>query len=300
MRDIGTLPDESQARRLADYLFVQGTTTKLEARQDGWAVWVREEEQVGPAIEELKRFREQPNDPCYAAAAGEAERMRRESARREATYRRNFVNVRDRWSAPAGPLRVTWLLIAACVFVAVMSNFGRVRDPDDRVFLDKLFISSYRSPRSPALPEVRSGEVWRLVTPIFIHFGIVHLAFNMMWLHSLGRVIEGRQGSLRFGLLVLATAVAPNLAQYWWDGQNFGGMSGVVFGLFGYVWMRGRTDARFGRFLSPDTVALMLIWLVLCMTGLVGRVADAAHLMGLVVGVVIGLVTSILMKPKAE
>jgi len=64
------------------------------------------------------------------------------------------------------------------------------------------------------LVEVRGGEVWRLVTPIFIHFSIFHILFNCMMAYQLGGAIEMNRGSTRLALLVLLTAVPSNLAQF--------------------------------------------------------------------------------------
>jgi GlpG protein len=137
------------------------------------------------------------------------------------------------------------------------------------------------------LVAIRRGQVWRLVTPIFLHFGILHLVFNMFWLRDLGGMIELRRGTWRLALIVLAAAVIPNLAQYFWAGPFFGGMSGVVYALFGYVWIKGRYEPHLGLGVSQETAFIMLAWLVLCMTGWVGDIANAAHVAGLVVGVVI-------------
>jgi GlpG protein len=124
----------------------------------------------------------------------------------------------------------------------------------------------------------------------------------MVWLWQLGGMIEQRRGWWRFLLLVLACAIPSNVAQWFlsefsWNAGHlviqsnhlFGGMSGVVYGLFGYVWMKGRYDPDLGMQLGSRTVVYMLVWLVLCATGLVGPIANTAHAVGLVVGVVIGI-----------
>jgi membrane associated rhomboid family serine protease len=129
----------------------------------------------------------------------------------------------------------------------------------------------------------------------------MHLLFNMMWLYYLGGEIEARRGSLRLLALVLAVAVVSNLAQYGlggltWQGGHFarqfagrfGGMSGVVFGLFGYVWMKMRFEPELGLGLSQQTFVLTLIWFVFCFTGLAGPVANFAHAAGLAVGMAAG------------
>lgn len=138
------------------------------------------------------------------------------------------------------------------------------------------------------LVDVKKGQVWRLVTPMFLHFGILHLAFNMMWLWQFGVMLEIRFRSLRFLALVLAVAALSDLAQGFWSGTNFGGMSGVNYGLFGFILLRSKLHPAPEFSLNSQTVAWMLIWLVVCFTGTVGPVANAAHLVGFLSGAAIG------------
>ena len=147
-------------------------------------------------------------------------------------------------------------------------------------------------PNLPAcsfLHEVFTGQVWRLITPIFLHFGLTHLVFDMLMLYLLGAMIEARRGTLVLGALVLVSAVASNLGQYIDTGPNFGGMSGVDYALFGYAWMQSRFNPRAGILVSPMTVMLGLGWLVACMASKsVSDIANTAHLIGLAIGVVSG------------
>jgi len=179
--------------------------------------------------------------------------------------------------------RLTAALIAASTVIALLSSFGK-----DYQVLQLLFISEYRS----GLPEILGGQLWRLVTPIIIHFGILHFVFNMMWLYDLGSAVEQRQGLGRMAILVSATAVLSNLAQFAWGGPGFGGMSGVVYGLLAYVWVQGQYNPRAGIALHQNIAIWMLAWFVICWAGLVGNVANMAHTVGLICGAGLGLIYS--------
>jgi GlpG protein len=109
-------------------------------------------------------------------------------------------------------------------------------------------------------------------------------------------LIEFRRGTMRLAALVLVSAIASNLGQYLYmerlepgEPQLFGGISGVICALFGYIWMKGMYEPEQGMILHPNSVTVVLLWLGLCMTGLVGPIANAAHVVGLVVGVAAGV-----------
>ena len=135
---------------------------------------------------------------------------------------------------------------------------------------------------------ILSGQLWRPVTPIFIHLSILHILFNMMWLRAMGSAIEFVRGTWRFVILCLILAVISNIGQLFWSGPMFGGMSGVVFGLVGYVWMKGKTQPHLGIGLMQQTLVFVVLWLVLCMAGVFGPIANAAHLFGFLAGILIG------------
>lgn len=139
------------------------------------------------------------------------------------------------------------------------------------------------------------GEWWRLVTPIFLHFGLLHLAMNALWYWELGRRIEFRQGGLMLLLLTLLFAAGSNLVQYAWTGPAlFGGLSGVLYGLLGHCWLFQWLAPNPAYRMPRGVVAMMLIWLVICLTGVFdllgfGSIANGAHVGGLVLGCLTGL-----------
>ena len=297
MRLIGQIADEASARTLGDYLLVQGIENQVEEQgSEGWGLWVNDEDKVEAAAKILHEFSEYSADPKYRATSKKAAGIREQQTEERAAYQKK---VRDRrmlfrplTGYGFGPL--TFVLIVLCVVVAVLSGLG-----DNPEGIMPLFINDFRvNPGTyewipNRLPEIMHGQIWRLITPIFIHFGILHLLFNMLWLRDLGSMIEGRQSSWHLFFLVLVIAVLSNLAQFYWGGPVFGGMSGVVYGLFGYIWIRGKYDPASGLGLHMYTVWMMIIWFFACLVNLVPNVANATHTVGLVTGMAWGYLSSL-------
>ncbi len=138
------------------------------------------------------------------------------------------------------------------------------------------------------------GQYWRLVTPAFLHFGWLHIAFNSLWLWELGGKVERVMGHMNMFGLFLVIAIVSNASQYVFGGPGlFGGMSGVVYGLLGFSWVGPMFQPAWRIQPAPALMLFMVGWLVVCMVGLVeglgfGAIANAAHLGGLICGAVLG------------
>lgn len=144
-------------------------------------------------------------------------------------------------------------------------------------------------------------QYWRLLTPIFLHFGLLHIVFNMLWLWDLGRRIELVQGRVRLLGIVLLIGIASNIAQAMAQTALFGGMSGVDYGLLGYCWIWGWLRRDPVLHVPVPVMIAMLAMLLLGVTGImqlmgVGAIANAAHIGGLVMGLVLGLATALISK----
>jgi len=140
-------------------------------------------------------------------------------------------------------------------------------------------------------------QPWRLISPVLLHFGWLHVVFNLLWWLDLGRRIE-RQSRLLLIMLLVLTSLAGNVAQAWQEASLFGGLSGVIYGLLGYIWVIDRFNAP--RYHLPQSILVfMLLWLLLGMSGLfsvvgIGSIANMAHLGGLVAGVLCGFLHTLL------
>lgn len=291
MRLIGHLDNEKDARTFGDFLYVQGIETEFEYDDRRWSIWVHEEERLAEATRWLEEFRAHPRDPRFLAGSP-AEKLREQARADDAAYRKRVIKGDTILTGLSGYGFgvVTYSLIVVCVIVAFVSKMGK--SPES---IAPLFISELRGLKwsLAGLEEIRHGQVWRLFTPVFIHFGILHILFNMLWLKDLGSMFEGRLGSTYFGAFVFVTAAVSNLAQYLVTGSpGFGGMSGVVYGLIGYVWIRGRFDPAAGLMLDKQNLIMALVWFVICFLPGLMPIANYAHGGGLVLGMAWAFVDS--------
>jgi len=306
MRQIGTLPDDKQAQTLADYLLTLQISTRIDEHPGGWDLWVCDEDQVDRARQELSGFLQKPQDPRYQQAIRTARSLRRQEEHAEQEYQRKQTSFRERMGEPvAEPMRRPWTygLIGVAIVAAAVTNLAA---GPLTVYL-KIAI-----PGMSPLDLVWQGQVWRLVTPIFIHYDPMHLIFNLMILFLLGGPIEERRGPVRYLVLVLGLAVLSNLGQYYLGhphfnpqgtlilglSSNFGGLSGVNYGLLGYLWMKSWLEPRLGLEVDQGMLRFLLAWYFLCLFGVIQwltgtAVANAAHTFGLLAGIVIGAVPAL-------
>jgi rhomboid protease GluP len=135
-----------------------------------------------------------------------------------------------------------------------------------------------------------SGDWWRLITNVFVHIGIVHIAFNMYALFMVGVYLEPMLGKARYLVAYLCTGIFASLASLWWhkDPVASAGASGAIFGLYGVFLALLSTNLvpkhiRNSLFQSIGIfVAYTLIY------GMRSGVDNSAHVGGLLSGLVIG------------
>lgn len=200
----------------------------------------------------------------------------------------------------ASPVTLTLVVLSIVGFL--LDQFGldnvtellKIQSVDHSRLSSTLNLSSRISPQE----FISHGQYWRLVTPIFLHFGWVHIIFNMLWLWELGRRIEIQCGKVHFSSVVFFIAVASNLYQaastpY----AYFGGMSGVIYGLLGYCAVFN-VIAPHKVFALPRAIyVVMLFSLALGWLGLfdfLANMANTAHLSGLIFGCFIALPSALL------
>ncbi len=129
---------------------------------------------------------------------------------------------------------------------------------------------------------------WKIWTPSFIHFDFFHMLSNLVLWCYLGAKIE-RESKSHIMSLFLLGALLGNLLQWWLAGPQFGGMSGVVFSLFGYrlvaFWGFKRKDFA----LEQSFVGFFFLYFVITSMGMLGNYAVWAHVGGFLAGALVAL-----------
>ena len=134
------------------------------------------------------------------------------------------------------------------------------------------------------------GQPWRLLTSTLLHASILHLAFNLYWTWTFGTVIERAFGSPRTALLIVILAAGSSAAEYAFSIGGVG-LSGVGYGLFGFLWALGKYDRRFTGVIDASTIQLFVGWFFLCIVLTVTdymAVGNIAHGAGAVLGAIAG------------
>ncbi len=262
------LGDARMAQALVDYLATLGIPCELTQSELGVSVWLADERRLAQAQQEVKRFLSEPNHPRYMEASWQSGH-----ADARIDYSKGMTDPVTDFLHQAGPL--TLVVIIACLAIYALDAIGLP------IFDELAF--------HPTLAQFTDWQAWRYVTPAFIHFSVLHLVFNLLWWWYLGGQIEQRLGSGKLFILLIVGAALPNIAEFFASGPHFGGLSGVVYALLGYSWLRTRLQPDCGLAMPPALMGFMLVWLVLGFLDMLGTpTANMAHLVGLLVGLAQG------------
>ena len=270
MVELTRFSDLAAARLFASYLQGHGISAQVERAGDLYLLLLDDPATLVDAQAHLALFVQDPLNPRYNTVAWQTGGLKPPAA---STTPSPLFSVQ--WLGSLGP--VVKAVLIACVLI----------------YLSPLLLGEglYRAMLMPDSLDVLMRQPWRLFTPMFLHFHILHIVFNLLWWMELGRIIERFQSSSQLVLVTLVTAGVSALAQFSVTGPNFGGLSGVVYGLLGYLWLYGKVNPAAGYQLRKEIVWLMLGWLILCYVGFTGVIANEAHLGGLLSGCVLGALT---------
>lgn len=168
------------------------------------------------------------------------------------------------------------------MFMAMIANGVHFLDPDSETLVR--WGANFK-------PATLDGQWWRLLTNCFIHIGILHLLLNMYALMYIGALLEPYLGKARFLAAYIATGIAASMTSLWWhDLTVSAGASGAIFGMYGVFLAMLTTDLveKEARKSLLASIGIFVGYNLLY--GLKGGIDNAAHIGGLVSGLITGYI----------
>lgn len=275
MQPLVTIEQHNIAQLFADYLTAQAIANRVEKDVNGYTIYC-EQAKFAQAHQLFTEFIKQPFHPKYQQNAWQQGKL---IATEQQTN--PVAELWQKFSQHGGI--VSHSIFALCWLVFIASF---VLGYANQIFVTMRF--------ADLTEQAWYQDIWRLVTPALFHFSWLHLVFNTMWWWQLAGDIEqklGRNGLLQ---LTLVAAIIPNVAQYYASGNNFGGLSAVVYALVGFVAVMAWRAPQLKLTIAKPILVFLLLWMALGFIDLLPvNMANAAHLAGFVVGCIWAMVVSL-------
>lgn len=266
------------AQAFIDYMASRHISIQMSPEGEGRvALWLIDAQHQVETEAELNRFLSEPNHKRYQAASWDV------AETRNSQFHYHTPSFLSMIKAKAGPVTLSIMLLCVVIFALQQLGFNQ------QIFQMLHF---------PAL-DGQQWQLWRWLSHAVLHFSVMHIAFNILWWWQLGGDIEKKLGGLKLLQIFAISSALSGAGQYWVEGANFGGLSGVVYALVGYLWVVSTKAPQLGLTIPRQIVGFMLIWLVLGYMQPFMAIANTAHLAGLIAGVGIGWIDSMKSKPIA-
>ncbi|MBT3135219.1 rhomboid family intramembrane serine protease GlpG [Alteromonas sp. ALT199] len=272
---------QSPAHLLANYLTSQHINANVVLHDKEFVVVLDNNEHIDRAKIIAEDFLANPTNPKYQQAAWD-----------------NGKNVQlapsgsgfsiSKIIADAVRAPFTSVVFVMCAVIYLLSLFGLFASIAQHLLMQPFSILS------------QNHEWWRLLGPAFIHFSALHIIFNLLWWGMLGAKIERTLGMSMLFIVFLVSATISNAAQALFSDPVqgnfflFGGLSGVVYAVMGFVWWLGWLRPSWGLSLPNSIVGFMLVWLVFGYADILWvSMANAAHTAGLISGCLLAATLSL-------
>ncbi|MBJ7222995.1 MULTISPECIES: rhomboid family intramembrane serine protease GlpG [unclassified Brenneria] len=257
-----SLSNPRLAQAFVDYMQTQNVGLEIRATGQEAELWLADDEQLDKVQQALEIFLRDPLNPRYQAASWQ-------SGSTDSGIQYHRFSYWQTLQQKAGPLTLSIMVVAVVVFLLMQVSGA------DRV----MAWLSY--------PEAgQQWQLWRWFSHALLHFSVLHILFNLMWWWYLGGPVEKVLGTRKLLMITLISSLVSGWAQSWFSGIYFGGLSGVVYALMGYVWLRGEREPNGNLFMPRSLMAFALLWLIAGYFDILGMsIANAAHAAGLVAGI---------------
>ncbi len=264
MHKLAVVDHPRVAQSFVDYMASRGFDVKMMPEPEGRvALWFLGGSEHFIEIEtEFERFSNNLDDRKYQAASWNV------AESRTAKFSYSSPNLLKMVVSHSGPVTLTVMVVCMVIFSLQLLGFSQ---------------SLFSLMHFPTTAD-QQWQLWRLFSHALLHFSVTHIAFNLLWWWQLGGEIENKISRSKLLQLFLFSALFSGLGQYWVEGGNFGGLSGVVYALLGYIWITGTLSPKRDLLIGKPIIAFMLIWLVLGFVQPFMAIANTAHLVGLLSG----------------
>jgi GlpG protein len=264
MHKLAVVDHPRVAQSFVDYMASRGFEVKMMPEPEGRvALWfLGGNEHIIEVEHEFELFANNSQDRKYQAASWNV------AESRTATFNYSSPSLMNMVVSHSGPVTLTVMTLCIVIFSLQLLGFSQ-----------PLFLLMH----FPTFAD-QQWQLWRLFSHALLHFSVTHIAFNLLWWWQLGGEIENKVSRNKLLQLFLFSALFSGLGQYWVEGANFGGLSGVVYALLGYIWITGTLAPERDLSIGKPIIAFMLIWLVLGFVQPFMAIANTAHLVGLLCG----------------
>lgn len=246
------------AQAFVDYMATRGVILTIQQHTQT-DIWLSDISKEALVREELQQFLKNPGDPRYQAASWS-------TGKSDVAFSYKRYPFFGTLASRAGPF--TLLVMAVCTVLFVIMNVTGYGP-----FLNTL--------GWPITPE-QHYQVWRYVSHSLLQFSLLQLVFNLLWWWYLGGALEKSLGTGKLITLTLIASLLSGFMQTTYAGPLFGGLSGTVFALMGYVWLLGQRAPDSGLQMQRGLLIFAIIWLVIEYFS--RSVVLPAHLTGFLVG----------------
>lgn len=281
------VPEDVDLAAFSRWLRAQGVVHRVTEEGAEQVLWLAEDEWRQPVLTALHQYLSSPEWRARVATADEPEPEARRS-----------------WQPGPAQAPVMLGLVALAAIITWAIGFG-TRGPLHALFMvdtrhwDPVALMSTADRWHALMTTLASGQIWRLITPVFLHFSVSHLAFDAVMFWFLGSQIEARDGKVIAIVLFLVSGILSNFSQYILTGPEFGGLSGVVYAMLGYCWLSQQRLPRF--YFPPALIVVSVVWMLLGLTPIpealnIGKMANGAH----AAGFISGLAFALLVPPPRE
>ncbi|APD95842.1 rhomboid family intramembrane serine protease GlpG [Alteromonas mediterranea] len=272
---------QSPAHLLANYLTSQNITANVVQSDKEFVVVLNEDAHIDRAKIIAEDFLANPTHPKYQQAAWDSGKNVQLAPSGSGFSMGNIIA--DAVKAP-----FTSVVFILCVAVYGLSLLGMFAPIAQHLLMQPFSVLA------------QNQEWWRLLGPAFIHFSALHIIFNLLWWAMLGAKIERTLGMSMLLIVFIVSATISNAAQAIFSEPVqgnlylFGGLSGVVYAVMGFVWWLGWLRPSWGLSLPNSIVGFMLVWLVLGYADILWvNMANAAHTAGLISGCLLAAALSL-------